>query len=215
MSLELYYHPLASYCWKVLIALYENETPFEARVIDLADAEQRQQLAALWPYTKFPVLHDHARKQVVPETSVIIEYLAQHYPGRVPLLPADPALALEVRLQDRVYDLYVDDPMGKIVIDKLRPAGMNDPHGVAQAKQLLETTYDFAESTLRTRTWAAGDVFTMADCAAAPALYYANRVHPIGEARPNTSAYLARLLERPSFKRVLAEAEPYFHMFPG
>jgi len=215
MSLELYFHPLASFCWKVLIALYENETPFQPRVIDLGNVESRAALTRLWPFGKFPVLHDHARDQVVAETSIIIEYLSQHYPGPVPLLPGNRDLALEVRFQDRFYDHYVDEPMSKIVTDKIRPHGKNDPHGVEQARQQIETAYALIEATLATRRWAAGDVFTLADCSAAPALYYANLVLPIGEGRPNTSAYLTRLIERPSFRRVVAEAQPYFHLFPG
>jgi glutathione S-transferase len=187
-------------------------------VVDLGDAASREELKTLWPFAKFPVLRDRKRDRIVPESSVIIEYLAQHHPGSVPLLPADPERALDTRLQDRFYDAYVHEPMQKIVGDKLRPATKNDPHGVAQARDVLEIAYGMIESRMATRAWAAGDTFTMADCAAAPALHYANRVHPIvgtREARKNTAAYLSRLEERPSFKRVLAEAQPYFHLFPG
>jgi glutathione S-transferase len=215
MTLELYYHPLASYCWKVLIALYENETPFEPHAIDLGNAASRAELVALWPFTKFPVLRDRARGRVVPESSIIIEYLGQHHPGSVRLLPEDPDRALEARLQDRFYDVYVHEPMQKIVGDRLRPTGRGDPDGVAQARSLLDTAYALIEGSMAARTWASGDAFTLADCAAAPALHYANRVHPLGDARKNAGAYLARLEGRPSFARVIAEARPYFHLFPG
>ncbi|HEY4159819.1 MAG TPA: glutathione S-transferase family protein, partial [Polyangiaceae bacterium] len=199
----------------VLIALYENETTFEPRFVDLADPGARAELEQLWPFVRFPVLRDRARNQVVPESSVIIEYLAQHHPGPVALLPADPERALETRFQDRFYDVYLHEPMQKIVGDRLRPAGEHDPHGVARAKQLIETAYGVVERQMATRTWAAGDAFSLADCAAAPALHYANRVHPLGETHRNAAAFLARLEARPSFKRVLAEAEPYFDLFPG
>lgn len=215
MALELYFHPLASFCWKVLIALYENETDFEPHLIDLGDAASRAELTKVWPFAKFPVLRDRRRDRIVPESTVIIEYLAQYQPGRMQLVPADPDRALETRLQDRFYDFYVHAPMQKIVGDKLRPAGKNDPHGVAEARQLIETAYDVIEDRMSSRTWACGDAFSMADCAAAPALSYANRVLPLGEARKNTAAYLSRLEARPSFKRVMTEAQPYLHLFPG
>ena len=214
MSLDLYFHPLASYCWKVLVALYENDIPFTPHVIDLGNEASRAKLVALWPFARFPVLHDHDRHQVVPESSIIIEHLALHTPCNVQLVPTDPKQALETRFRDRFYDVYVQDPMQKIVGDRIRPAGAKDPHGVAEAKKLLATSYDVVEAQMAGRTWAAGDGFSLADCSAAPALYYANRVLPFGD-RPNTAAYLARLEARPSFARVLREAEPYFHMFPA
>ncbi len=213
MSLELFYHPLSSYCWKVLTALYENETPFEHRLLNLGDPAARDALVALWPIAKFPVLSDGER--VIPEASIIIDYLAHHHAGRTALIPADPDEARSVRLKDRFYDLYVHDPMQRIVGNKLRPADAKDPHGVAECDARLETAYGMIEQEMATRTWANGASFTMADCAAAPALHYANRVHPIGDARPNTLAYLERLKQRPSFARVLREAEPYAGMFPG
>jgi glutathione S-transferase len=215
MSLTLHFHPLASYCWKVLIALYECEAPFEPHIVNLADEAERAALARLWPFAKFPVLRDDAKDRTIPESTIIIDYLAHHYPGSSALIPRDPDLAREVRLRDRFYDLYVHEPMQKIVGDKLRPPGKSDPHGVEQARGLLTTAYGAIEGEMRAKRWAAGDAFTMADCAAAPALYYANRVHPIGDAHPATAAYLARLLERPSFARTMREAQPYFHMFPG
>jgi glutathione S-transferase len=213
-ALSLYYHPLASYCWKVLIALYENETPFAPRVVDLGDEAQRNALVKLWPLGKFPVLHDEAAGRVVPESSIIIEYLDVHHPGRTPFIPVDRDAALEVRLQDRFFDQQIHEAMQKHVGDKLRPEGQRDPYGVEQAHRQLERAYGMLESTLERRTWAAGDTFTLADCAAAPALYYANLVHPLG-AHARVAAYLERLAARPSFARVLTEAEPFFDMFPG
>jgi glutathione S-transferase len=198
----------------VLIALYENDTPFEAVLIDLADEADRAELLRLWPIAKFPVLLDDTRKCNVPESSIIIEYLARHYPGPFTLLPQDPDLARETRLLDRFYDLYVSDPMQKIVSNRLRPADQKDAFGLAQAKALLETAYGMIEQQMRDKTWAMGDSFTLADCSAAPALLYANVVFPISEAYPHAAAYLKRLRERPSFARVLREAEPFWAIFP-
>ena len=215
MSLTLYFHPLASYCWKVLLALYEAETTFQAQKVDLGNPEERAALERMWPVAKFPVLRDAAHDRVVPESTIIIEYLALHYPGKAELLPPDPDLARETRLRDRFYDLYVHEPMQRIVGDRLRPPDRRDTLGVEQAHATLELSYRMLEEDERTDSWALGRTFTLADCAAAPALYYANKVHPFGEHRPQVARYLERLLARPSFKRVLAEAEPYFANFPG
>ena len=215
MSLELYFHPLASYCWKVLIALYENETAFEPRIVDLSNERERAELAALWPVMKFPLLRERGRDQVVPESTIIIEHLALHYPGPSALVPREAEAALQARLWDRFFDQYVHEAMQKLVLDKLRPAGQNDAFGVAAARSQLEVAYGIVEQRMASRRWALGDDFTLADCSAAPALHYANRVAPFGAERPHTAAYLARLEARPSFARVLREAEPYFHMFPG
>lgn len=214
MALVLYSHPLASFCWKVLIALYEAGTPFEAQLVDFADARAAAEFKRLWPIAKFPVLRDTARQQLVPESSIIIEYLSQHYPGESELIPRDADAARETRLLDRFFDLYVHEPMQKIVLDRLRPEDAKDPYGVAQAKKALEVAYDKVELDMANQPWAIGERFSMADCAAAPALYYANRVAPFGE-RPHVAAYLERLQGRASFARVLREAEPYFAMFPG
>ncbi len=212
--LTLHYHPLSSFCWKVLIALYESGTRFTANIVDLGDAAQRAALLRLWPIGKFPVLEDGARDRVVPESSIIIEYLAQHYPGSVTLVPADPGLALQTRLRDRFYDHYVHLPMQRIVADRMRLDAQKDPIGVAAARAQIETAYVMIENDLGDEPWAMGDAFTMADCAAAPALYYANVAVPIGTTRPDTVTYLQRLMARPSFARVLTEAEPYFRYFP-
>jgi len=214
MALRLYSHPFASFCQKVLIALYENETPFDAVLIDLADQADRAELMRVWPIAKFPVLLDEGRKCNVPESTIIIDYLARHYPGPIALLPSDPELARETRLLDRFYDLYVSEPMQKIVGNRLRPADQKDAFGVAQAKSLLQTAYAMIEDQMRGRIWALGDSFSLADCSAAPALLYANVVFPIGDAYPGARAYLKRLSERPSFARVLREAEPYWAIFP-
>uniref|UniRef100_B0T5Y2 Glutathione S-transferase domain n=1 Tax=Caulobacter sp. (strain K31) TaxID=366602 RepID=B0T5Y2_CAUSK len=214
MSLTLHMHPLASYCWKVLIALYENDTPFEARLVDLGDPAAAAAFKALWPTGKMPLLQDAARDRVVPETSIIIEYLQAAYPGPVRFIPDDPDAALRVRLLDRLFDLYVMTPMQAIVGDRIRPADAKDPYGVASARSQLAMAYGLIEAELAGRTWAAGEAFSLADCAAAPALFYADKVAPLTDAHPNVSAYLDRLLARPSFARVLREAEPYFAMFP-
>ncbi|MFP2924970.1 glutathione S-transferase family protein [Pyxidicoccus sp. 3LG] len=214
MSLKLYLHPLASFCQKVIIAFYENGTPFEPRLVDLGDAASRADFLRLWPMGKMPVLRDEARDVTLPESSIIIEYLDQQYPGAVRLLPVEPELALRTRLSDRFYDLHVQEPMQKVVTDTLRPEGRTDPHGVEQAKATLRTAYSVIEREMATRQWAMGSSFTLADCSAAPALYYANKVVPFGEEHRNTAAYLARLMERPSFARVLDEASPYLRLFP-
>jgi glutathione S-transferase len=190
MSLKLYFHPLSSFCQKALVALYENDTPFEPHIVDLADAKSSAAFKAIWPIGRFPVLRDEANDCTVPESSIIIEYLAQRYPGKTQLVPADAELARQVRLQDRFYDLYVNVPMQKVVTDKLRPSGKNDPYGVEAARTLLHTACSMIEQDMATKTWATGDAFTMADCAAAPALFYANMLTPLGDAYPNAAAYL-------------------------
>jgi glutathione S-transferase len=214
MSLTLYYHPLASYCWKALIALYENDTAFEPVIVDLMEPASAAAFKKVWPIGKFPVLHDKARGVTVPEATIVIEYLARHHPGRMQLVPSDPDLAWRTRLGDRFHDHYVNDPMGKIVTDRIRPAGRNDPHGVEEARALLSTSLGMVEAEMAGRTWAVGEAFTMADCAAAPALFYADKVMPFIATHPHAAAYLGRLKQRPSFARVLAEAGPYFKMFP-
>jgi glutathione S-transferase len=214
MPLALYFHPLSSFCQKVLVALYENATPFVPRIVDLGDEASRAAFTRIWPLGKFPVLRDEAMDRTIPESTIIIEHLARHHPGATPLLPADPALAQQVRASDRFYDWYVNVPMQKIVGDRLRPTGRNDPHGVAEARALLQTALGMIDGEMATRRWAAGDAFSMADCAAAPALFYANMVAPFGDTHGNAARYLARLMERPSFARAVKEAQPYLAMFP-
>jgi glutathione S-transferase len=215
MSFELYYHPLASYCWKALIALYEAEIPFEKQLVDLGNPKQRAAFLELTPLGKFPLLRDTERGLCIPESSIVIEYLAQHAPAAARLFPSSTELLLEARARDRFFDLYVMEPMAKTIDDKLRPEGERDPRGVAEAHARLDTAYAIAERFLRADGWAVGSDFSLADCSAAPALFYANRVHPLTSALPRCRAYLARLEARASFARVLAEAAPFMSMFPG
>src|SRR5215831_3057830 len=214
MSLKLYLHPLSSYCQKALIALYENGTRFEPHIVNLGDEKSRAELLKLWPIGKFPVLRDEARDRTIPESTTIIEYLDQHYPGRTKLIPADPDLARQTRLVDRFYDLHVNVPMQKVVTDRLRPEGQHDRYGVEQARAALRTAYGMIEQGMETKAWAMGDDFSLADCAAAPALFYADMVVPFGDDHRRAAAYLARLEERPSYARALREAAPYLGQVP-
>lgn len=211
MSLVLHAHPLSSYCHKALTALYELEAPFELAFLNLGDEAERAAFFRLWPIGKMPVLEDKATGLVLPETSIIIEWLNDRFGGS--LIPEGKAEALEVRLQDRFFDLYVHTPMGVFTWDLLRPKDQRDPYGVEQARGLLLKAYDVIEARMQGRHWAAGDRFSMADCAAGPALFYAEGRVPFGD-RPHLSAYLDRLKARPSYARALKEAEPYFHMVP-
>ncbi|MBN8976699.1 MAG: glutathione S-transferase family protein [Rhizobiales bacterium] len=214
MSLTLYMHPLSSYCHKAMIALYENATPFTAVSVNLGDPDERAMLLKLWGVGKFPVLQDDARGEVVPESSIIIDYLDRHYPGATRLIPEDGDAARGVRFADRFYDLHIHNHMQKVVGNRLRPADAKDPHGVEDAKTRMRAAYDIAERDMASRRWATGDDFSMADCAAAPALFYAAKVLPYADSHPHLAAYLERLKARPSYARVLKEAEPYFDMFP-
>jgi glutathione S-transferase len=214
MTLRLYYHPLASYCWKALIALYETGVPFEPELVDLGDPVARAEFYKLTPLGKFPVLVDETAGKGFPESSIIIEYLALKYPAAAKLIPADRDLALRVRLSDRFYDLYVHERMQKIVGDRLRPANQKDPAGVELARADLDNALKLVDRDMESGGWATGLTFTMADCAAAPALYYANKVAPFGSAHAGAARYLDRLMARPSFARVIEEAKPYFAMFP-
>lgn len=213
MSLTLHYHPLSSYCQKALTALYENDTPFTPYLVNLGDPASRAEFLKLWPIGKFPVLRDDTRDRTVPESSIIIEYLDRHYAGKTKLIPADSDRARETRFRDRFYDLHVHNLMQQIVGDRLRPEGSKDPFGVAQAKDKIATAYGMIEKDMGHKTWAMGDDFTLADCAAAPALYYSNLVVPFAS-HSNVAAYFDRLTARPSFARVVKEAEPYRHLFP-
>jgi glutathione S-transferase len=216
MALKLYYHPFASFCQKVLIALYENGTSFEPVLVDLGNPASRAELERVWPRVQFPVLVDESAGRTLPESTIIIEYLHLHYPGPTELLPADPKQALRTRLWERFYDLHVDVPMQKVVTDNLRPEGSRDPFGVTEAARQLRTACAIIDRELAAtnQTWAAGDIFSMADCAAAPALYYVNLIMPLAENYRHAAALLDRLMERPSFARVLAEARPFLQFFP-
>ena len=214
MSLILHFHPLASYCWKALIALYENDIPFTPNLVDLGNPAERVALVKLWGIGKFPVLRDDARNETVPESSIIIEYLDRHYRGPTRFISDDAGLALQTRLRDRFYDLYVHLPMQKIMADRLRPADKRDPHGVEEARVQLRISYAMIERQMDGGAWAMGGNFSLADCAAAPPLFYGSMVEPFGDANKNLAAYFERLKTRPSFARVLKEAEPYFQMVP-
>ena len=214
MSLTLHFHPLSSFCWRVLIALYENETPFRPNMVDLGDEAERAALLKLWPIGKFPVLRDDARDQTIPESSVIIEYLDLHYPGPTKFIPSDSDLAWQTRLHDRFYDLHVHLSVQKIVGDRLRPAAGKDPQGVDEARARLRVTYDMIDRQMAAQTWAMGETFGLADCAAMPALFYGNKVEPFGAGHRYVASYLERLTSRPAVARVLKEAEPFFQMFP-
>ncbi len=215
MSLTLHLHPLSSFCWKALIAFYENDTPFTPHIIaDLGNPTERAALQKLWPIGKIPVLRDDARDQTVPESSVIIEYLDRHYPGDTKFVSSDADLAWQTRLRDRFYDLYVHLPMQKIIGDRLRPPGKKDPHGVEEARAQLRTSYAMIDRQMANGGWAMGEMFSLADCAAAPPLFYGNMLEPFGAAHNNVAAYLERLKARPSVARAMREAEPYFHMVP-
>lgn len=213
MALTLYYHPFSSYSWKVLIPLYEAGTPFTGR--SLADDDAIAEWKKLWPIERFPALVDDAREKALPESSIIIEFLDTHYPGPMPMLPHDEDARLDVRFLDRVLDNYVHNPMQAIVFDRMREEGRKDALGVERAHAMLDRAYGWLDERMKDRTFACGEAFTLADCAAAPALFYADWVHPIGEARPNLAAYRARLLARPSVKRVVDEARPSRALFPG
>ncbi len=209
--LTLHMHPLASYCWKVLMALYERDTPFRAVLVD-GVPKDNEAYAELWPIAKMPLLQDG--DLVLPETSIIIDYLQAHHPGSVVLIPSDGDAAREVRLWDRFFDLYVHTPMGKFVSDRMQPESARDPVGVDEARATLDTAYDMLDRRLAKHTWAAVDAFSMADCAAMPALFYAEAVHPFRTSRPALAAYFERLVDRPSVQRVVREAQPWLQYFP-
>ncbi len=211
MALIFHYHPLSSFCQKVLIALHENGVPFEARIVNLGDPDARAAYLKVSPMGKIPALQDGERSII--ETSIQIEYVEQHYPGAAPLLPGEPDMQLQARLWDRLFDLYVELPMQKIVGDRLRPEGERDPRGVAEAREGLKAAYAMIDGRLAGRTWAAGEAFSIADCAAAPGLFFTSMLEPFG-AFPNLTAYFERLLARPSFDRALREARPFFQYFP-
>lgn len=208
--MKLYAQPFSSYCQKSLIALYENDTPFAFRLLEGEGAFA--ELTALWPIRKFPVLRDGDR--TVVEAAAIIEHLAVHHPGPVRMIPDDPAAAVEVRMNDRVFDHYVSTPQQKLVAEALRPEGDRDPYGVAEAKRMLDTAYAWLDERMAGREWATEHGFSLADCAAAPALFYADWSHPIEDRCATLKAYRARLLARPSMARAVDEARPYRAYFP-
>jgi glutathione S-transferase len=207
---RLYAHPFSSYSQKALVALYENQIPFDYR--NLEDAQASAELAALWPMRRFPILVDGDR--TVLEATCVIEYLDVHHPGPIKLIPEDRDAALEVRMLDRFFDLYVSTPQQKVVFDRLRPEADRDAYGVREARAMLDTAYAWLDQRMATREWAAGPAFTLADCAAAPFLFYADWTHGIDARFAHVRAYRARLLARPSFQRAVEEARPYRAYFP-
>ena len=207
--MKLYAHPFSSYSQKVLIALYANATPFE--YCNLEDPTANAELATLWPLKRFPVLVDSGR--TILESSTNIEHLQLHHPGPVRLIP-DGDTGIEARMLDRLFDNHVMTPMQKIVLDTLRPAADRDPHGVAEARGFLDSIYAWLDRHLAGRTWATGGTFTLADCAAAPSLFYADWAHEIPHTCANLRAYRARLLAHPCVARAVDEARPYRSYFP-
>ncbi|EPA92350.1 hypothetical protein D3C76_1042980 [compost metagenome] len=210
MPLTLYYHPLSSFCHKVLIALYEYDIDFQRRVIDLSSAADRAELEALWPLCKFPVIRDHTHPQGLAESSVIIEYLDRFHGGGRCLLPGDWDTALQVRLWDRFFDQYVQVPLQQIVADRIRATNGD----LSRERAMLTTAYGMLERQLATRTWVASPDFSLADCAAAPALFYASTLVPFPDDCQHLSTYFDRLVQRPSFRRVIDEARPWFAFYP-
>jgi glutathione S-transferase len=210
MSLTLYAHPFAAYCWKALIALYENATPFTYRVVE--DAADWAELEALWPIKKFPLLRDGGA--TIAESSIIVEYLMRRAPGPTPMIPADADAALAVRFMDRFFDNYLMGPMQALVADRSRTAHERDAKSATDARAMLDVAYGWLERRLLPGAWASGSTFSLADCAAAPALFYADWVHPLGDRFPAVLAYRRRVLARPSVARVVDEARPFRKFFP-
>ncbi|MGH6648280.1 glutathione S-transferase family protein [Aquabacterium sp.] len=211
MSLSLYAHPFSSYCQKVLTALYENATPHTFRMLD-GSGTAGEEFATLWPIKRMPLLIDGER--TVAEASIIIEHLGLHHAGPVRLIPQDADAALDVRFMDRFFDNYVMTPMQRIVADFIRPPEQRDARTVSEAKALLDDAYQWLDQRMADREWACATGFSLADCAAAPSLFYADWVHPMDEQRPHAQAYRRRLLARPSFARAVDEARPFRHFFP-
>jgi glutathione S-transferase len=215
MPLELHYHPLSSYCWKALIALDELGIAFEPVLVNPGDPDSRAAFLKLSPFGKMPAVRDTDTGEAVFESSIVIDYLDQRHGGGARLIPAEPDAAREVRLWDRIFDLHVHDQMGRIVADRLRPEGKGDPLAVEQARGKLREAYAVLDRELAGRTWAAGEAFSLADCAAAPALFYADLIEPIGDNFPTLSAYLGRLRARPSVAKVIEGARDSFQYYPA
>lgn len=212
MVIQLFGHPFSSYTWKAEIALYENDTPFEFRMVDPEHPENGEELARRSAVGKFPLLVDG--DAAVFEATAIIEYLEAVHPGRVALIPANPTAAVQVRMMDRVFDNYVMNVMTVIVGNALRPEEHRDPYDVERARVDLERIYAWLDGELAGRDWACEGDFTLADCAAAPSLFYADWVHSIADTYATLKAYRARLLARPSVVRCIDQARPYRAYFP-
>ena len=211
MTLQLFAHPFSSYCQKVLIALWADGTPFEYRMLDDQHPGNMEELERHWPFRQFPLLLDDGTPVV--ETTVIIEHLQAHRPGPSPWIP-DGERGRKVRFLDRFFDLYVMGNMQKAGLDILRPEDKRDPYGAELARAELNLAYDWLEANLGDGSWAVGDAFTLADCAAAPSLFYGDWIEEIGPRRPRLAAYRARLLAHPIVSRAVDEARPYRSFFP-
>jgi glutathione S-transferase len=212
MTLILHEHPFATYCWKPLIALYERGVPFERRQVD--DEDDRARLAELWPVASIPTLFDDDTGAVLPESTIAVEYL-DRFADAQPLIPTEAEAALQARLWDRIMDLRVQTPMQKIVLDNLRPEDAGDPHGVSEARAALDQIYVVLDQHLNDGVWLAGPTFSLADVAAAPALFYARAVRRWDEERlPRLTSYYETLTARPSVARVIDEARPFRPLFP-
>lgn len=211
MTIELFAHPFSSYCQKAITAFYENGIAFDFKMLE-PGSPAYEEFARLWPIGKFPVLREGER--VVPEATMIIEYLGIHHPGPVRLIPGDADAALDVRTLDRFIDNYVATPQQKLVFDLIRPEAERDPRGVAEARAMLDKAYAWLDARMAGREWAAGD-FSLADCAAGPMLFYADWSHPMDGRFPAVAAYRERLMARPAFSRAIDEARPYRSYFPG
>lgn len=217
MSLVLYGHPFSSYTQKVLVALFENQVDHAFLSLDPGAPGQAENAAdwlQRWPLRKFPLLVDGGRSVV--ESSVIIEYLQLAHPGSVRLLPEDPLAALDVRFLDRFFDLHIMSPVQRAVSGALTGDAGKTEDARRHAVEKLELAYAWLEGHLAAdgRTWAAGEDFTLADCAAAPSLFYADWTHPISASFPAVRAYRGRLLARPSFARAVDGGRPFRHYFP-
>jgi glutathione S-transferase len=212
MTLQLFGHPFSSYTQKALIALYENGTPFEFRMLGPEEPANGAEFARLWPIKRFPILVDEG--QTILEATAVIEYLEACHPGPVRLIPEAAAAAVAVRMMDRVFDNYVMNTQQKFVLDAMRAPDARDAQGVAEAKAMLDSVYPWLDERMAGRAWAANDSFSLADCAAGPALFYADWTYPIPARFANLLAYRRRLLARPSFARAIDEARPYRALFP-
>ena len=214
MAPIVHLHPLSSYCWKVLIALYETGAAFEPAMVNFGDPEAAAAFRALGPTGKIPLLEDRARGRVVPETSIMIEYLQAHYPAGAPMLPEDPEARLEARLWDRLFDFYVMTPMGRITYEWIKTGGDTGTEPAREARAELQKAYVMVDAHMAGRTWAAGEAFSIADCSAAPSLFYALVKEPAPAELTHLAAYMHRLRTRPSVARVLEEAKPWFQYYP-
>jgi glutathione S-transferase len=212
MALQLFYHPFSSYCHKVLLALYENGTPFIARLLDGSDPAAQEEWARRWPMKRFPLLV--ADDRTIVEATIIDEYLDRYHPGPVRLIPDDPAAALEVRWMDRFFDNYISTPIQKLAFDKGRPQGKSDVYGCDEARAMLDTALAWLDPLMATREFAAGDRYSLADCGAATFLFYLHWMYPIDARHVHVLAYRARLMARPAMRRIIDEARPYRHLFP-